>query len=144
MLVGGQSAQTVDLIDSVGRPPALDGTVVVLATLVLLFMAFGSVVLPVKAVLMNLLSLTASFGAIVWIFQDGHLSSALGFTSGTVLDSAQPILMLAIAFGLSMDYEVFLLSRIRESWDSGWTTHPPSPTDYRTPAGSSPAPHCCW
>ena len=66
---------------------------------------------------MNVLSLAASFGALVWIFQDGHLSSLLGFTSTGAVEATQPILMLAIAFGLSMDYEVFLLSRIREQWD---------------------------
>jgi RND superfamily putative drug exporter len=86
-------------------------------TMLLLFLAFGSLVLPVKAVLMNALSLTTSFGAIVWIFQDGHLASALGFTSTGAIEATQPILILATAFGLSMDYEVFLLSRIREQWD---------------------------
>ena len=63
---------------------------------------------------MNLLSLGASFGALVWIFQDGHLSGLLGFTPTGAIEATQPILMLAIVFGLSMDYEVFLLSRIRE------------------------------
>ncbi len=85
--------------------------------LVLLFVAFGSVVLPLKAVVMNVASLGASFGVVTWIFQDGHLSGLLGFVSPGYLDVTQPILMLAIIFGLSMDYEVFLLSRIREEWD---------------------------
>ena len=84
---------------------------------VLLFLAFGSVVLPVKALLMNVLSLSASFGAIVWIFQDGHLSGLLDFTPTGTLEATQPILVLAIVFGLSMDYEVFLMSRIREQYD---------------------------
>jgi len=84
---------------------------------VLLFLAFGSVLLPVKAIAMNLLSLTASFGALVWIFQQGHLAGLLGFTPTGTIEATLPILMLAIAFGLSMDYEVFLLSRIREQWD---------------------------
>lgn len=84
-------------------------------TLVLLFLLTGSVVLPVKAVLLNVLSLTAAFGALVWIFQDGHLG-ALGTTSTGTLAVNIPVLMLCIAFGLSMDYEVFLLSRIREFW----------------------------
>jgi RND superfamily putative drug exporter len=74
--------------------------------------------LPLKAIVMNLLSLTASFGALVWIFQDGHLSGLLGFTSTGTVEATQPILILAMAFGLSMDYEVFLLSRVREQWDS--------------------------
>jgi trehalose monomycolate/heme transporter len=91
--------------------------VVVLATFVLLFLAFGSVVLPVKAIVMNALSLTATFGAIVWIFQEGHLSGLLNFTPTGTIDPTMPVLMLAIIFGLSMDYEVFLLSQVRERYD---------------------------
>ena len=117
VLVGGTTAELVDMLASLGARLPWMALWIISATLILLFMAFGSVVLPIKAVLMNLLSLTASFGAIVWIFQDGHLSGLLNFTPTGAVDSAQPILMLAIAFGLSMDYEVFLLSRIRESWD---------------------------
>ena len=93
------------------------GSFVVAIMLVLLFVAFGSVVLPLKAIVMNAVSLGASFGVVTWIFQDGHLSGLLGFTSPGYLDVTQPILMLGIIFGLSMDYEVFLLSRIREEWD---------------------------
>jgi trehalose monomycolate/heme transporter len=85
---------------------------------VLLFLAFGSLVLPIKAVVMNAISIVASFGVVTWIFADGHLSGLLGFTSTGYLDATQPILMLAILFGLSMDYEVFLLSRVRERWDA--------------------------
>src|SRR5216683_4787578 len=91
--------------------------VVGLATFVLLFLAFGSVVLPIKAIVMNALSLSATFGGVVWIFQWGHLSGLLGFTPTGTIDPSMPILMLAIIFGLSMDYEVFLLSRIRERYD---------------------------
>ena len=116
-LVGGASASAVDLIDSIGAHLPWMGLFVVAVMLVLLFIAFGSVVLPLKAVVMNALSLTASFGVVTWIFQDGHLSGPLGFTSTGYLDVTQPILMLAIIFGLSMDYEVFLISRIREEWD---------------------------
>ncbi|HEY8619430.1 MAG TPA: efflux RND transporter permease subunit [Dermatophilaceae bacterium] len=116
-LVGGASASAVDLIDSIGARLPLMGLFVVAVMLVLLFVAFGSVVLPLKAVVMNAVSLGASFGVVTWIFQDGHLSGPLGFTSSGYLDVTQPILMLAIIFGLSMDYEVFLLSRIREEWD---------------------------
>src|SRR3712207_674776 len=90
---------------------------VVATTFVLLFLAFGSVVLPVKAVVMNVLSLGASFGALVWIFQDGNLSGFLDFTPTGFVEATQPILVLAIIFGLSMDYEVFLMSRIREQYD---------------------------
>jgi uncharacterized membrane protein YdfJ with MMPL/SSD domain len=116
-LVGGQSAATVDLIDSVGSHLPLMGLIVAGVMLVLLFVAFGSLVLPIKAVVMNLFSITASFGVVTWIFADGHLSDLLGFTPQGFLDATNPILMLAILFGLSMDYEVFLLSRIREEWD---------------------------
>ena len=93
------------------------GLIVVGVMLVLLFLAFGSLVLPVKAIVMNLLSITASFGVVTWIFAEGHLSGLLGFEPQGFLDATNPILMLAILFGLSMDYEVFLLSRIREQWD---------------------------
>jgi len=75
------------------------------------------VVLPVKAILANVLSLGATFGVVVWIFQEGHLSGLLGFTPTGTIDPTMPILMLAIIFGLSMDYEVFLLSRVRERYD---------------------------
>jgi RND superfamily putative drug exporter len=87
------------------------------STFVLLFLAFGSVVLPLKAIVMNVLSLSATFGVVVWIFQWGHLSRLLQFTPTGSIDPTMPILMLAIIFGLSMDYEVFLLSRIRERYD---------------------------
>ena len=117
VLVGGQSAETVDLIDSVGAHLPWMGLIVAGVMLVLLFIAFGSLVLPVKAIVMNLFSITASFGIVTWIFADGHLSGLLGFTPQGFLDATNPILMLAILFGLSMDYEVFLLSRIREQWD---------------------------
>ena len=77
----------------------------------------GSIIVPIKAVLMNILSLGASFGALVWIFQEGHLSGLLGFDSVGALDLWMPVLILIFAFGLSMDYEVFLLSRIKEVHD---------------------------
>ncbi|CAA9321698.1 MAG: FIG01123256: hypothetical protein [uncultured Nocardioidaceae bacterium] len=117
VLVGGPTAYFVDLLDSLGSTLPWMGLVITLAMLVLLFLAFGSLVLPVKAVLVNAVSVTASFGVVVWVFQDGNLSDLLGFTPMGGLDATQPILMLAILFGLSMDYEVFLLSRIREQWD---------------------------
>ena len=117
VLVGGDSAELVDLLQSLRRTLPWTAAFVGLVTFVLLFLAFGSVLLPLKAIVMNLLSLTASFGALVWIFQQGHLSGPLGFTPTGTIEATQPILMLAIAFGLSMDYEVFLLSRVREEWD---------------------------
>ena len=117
VLVGGVTAGLVDELASLGQTLPWMALMVGLATFVLLFLAFGSVVLPVKAIVMNALSLTAAFGAIVWIFQDGHLSGLLNFTPTGTIDPSMPILMLAIIFGLSMDYEVFLLSRIRERYD---------------------------
>jgi len=117
VLVGGLTADTVDLITSVGDHLPWMGLIVLGVMLVLLFLAFGSLVLPLKAVAMNAVSITASFGVVTWIFQQGHLSDLLGFESTGYLDSTNPILMLAILFGLSMDYEVFLLSRVREQWD---------------------------
>ena len=88
---------------------------IALITLALLFLLTGSVVLPVKAVLLNILSLSAAFGALVWVFQDGHLG-AFGTTATGTLMANTPVLLFCIAFGLSMDYEVFLISRIRECW----------------------------
>jgi RND superfamily putative drug exporter len=117
VLVGGLSADTVDLLGSIKSHLPWMAGIIVLVMLVLLFLAFGSLVLPLKAVLMNLLSISASFGVITWIFADGHLEGFLGFTSTGFLDATQPIFMLAILVGLSMDYEVFLLSRVREQWD---------------------------
>lgn len=117
-LVGGLTADTVDLIASVHGHLPLMGGIVLVVMMVLLFVAFGSLVLPVKAIVMNAFSITASFGVVTWIFNDGHLSGLLGFTSPGFLEATNPILMLAILFGLSMDYEVFLLSRVRERWDA--------------------------
>jgi trehalose monomycolate/heme transporter len=117
VLVGGGAADVVDQLHGVGeRLPLMIGFIA-LVTLVVLFLAFGSVLLPIKALIANILSLTASFGAIVWIFQYGHLSDWLDFTPTGTIEASQPVLMFAIAFGLSMDYEVFLLSRVREEWD---------------------------
>jgi RND superfamily putative drug exporter len=117
VLVGGGTAELADQLDGVAsRLPWMIGFIA-LVTFVALFMAFGSLLLPLKALVANALSLSASFGAIVWIFQYGHLSDWLGFTPTGSIDANQPVLMFAIAFGLSMDYEVFLLSRVREEWD---------------------------
>jgi RND superfamily putative drug exporter len=85
-------------------------------TALVLFLAFRSVLLPLKAILMNLVSIGASFGAVVWVFQDGHLAGRLGFTPTGTLEPTLPVLIFAVLFGLATDYEVFLLSRIREHW----------------------------
>ncbi len=121
-LVGGASAQLVDTKASLfDRLPLALGFIGVV-TFVVLFLLFGSLLVPVKAVVLNMLSLTATFGAMVWIFQDGHLSGLLDFTPTGSIAVVMPILMFCIAFGLSMDYEVFLLSRIKEEHDKGAET----------------------
>jgi RND superfamily putative drug exporter len=117
VFVGGSTAQLVDLLSSLGGTLPWMALLTFLATFVLLFLAFGSFALPVKAIVMNVLSLAATFGVIVWVFQWGHLSGLLRFTPTGTIDPTMPILLLAIIFGLSMDYEVFLLSRIRELYD---------------------------
>jgi trehalose monomycolate/heme transporter len=115
--IGGLTADTVDLTESISRHLPWMGLIVVGVMLLLLFIAFGSVVLPLKAVVMNFFSITASFGVVTWIFSDGHLQGVLGFESSGFLDLTNPIVMLAVLFGLSMDYEVFLLSRVKEEYD---------------------------
>ena len=122
--VGGPSAQLVDtkaaISDRLPMPMAV--AVIAGATLLLLFLMTGSLVIPIKALILNLLSLSAVYGAMVFIFQDGHLSSLLGFTSTGTIDTSMPVLLSCIAFGLSMDYEVFLLSRIKEEYDRSGDT----------------------
>lgn len=115
--VGGSTAAQMDLMSSLMRTLPKMALLVGVATFVLLFMFFGSVVLPLKAIVMNVLSIGASFGAIVWGFQYGHLAGLLDFTPTGGVEATSMILILAVVFGLSMDYEVFLLSRIREEWD---------------------------
>ncbi|MGB3695837.1 MAG: MMPL family transporter [Gordonia sp. (in: high G+C Gram-positive bacteria)] len=111
----GLAALNHDVVDSLySYLPWVLGVIAIL-TYALLFLFTGSVVLPLKALVMNVLSLSATFGAMVWIFQDGHLGG-LGTTSTGYLVATMPVLMFCIAFGLSMDYEVFLLGRIREEW----------------------------
>ena len=115
VLATGQTAFDVDIINFiVGRTPMAVGFVV-LVTYLVLFLLTGSLVLPLKAVVLNLLSIAASFGALVWIFQDGHLSGQLGFTPQSV-DPSVPVILFAIVFGMSMDYEVLLVSRIHEEY----------------------------
>jgi RND superfamily putative drug exporter len=115
--VGGPTAENLD-----GRTALVDGLpmaigLLLFTNIVILFMAFGSVVLPFKAVAMNIASLSASFGALVWIFQDGHLARILRFDPPGGIDVTVPVVLLAVTFGLSMDYEIFLLSRIKEEFD---------------------------
>jgi putative drug exporter of the RND superfamily len=117
--VTGPSARLVDTTESLfSRVPAA-AVLIAVATFVLLFLMFGGILVPIKALVLNMLSLSATFGAMVWIFQDGHLSSLLNFTPTGTMELTMPILMFCMAFGLSMDYEVFLLSRIKEEHDAG-------------------------
>ena len=115
LLVTGQTAFDVDVIDFIVRRTPTAVAFVVLVTYLVLFLATGSLVLPLKAVVLNLLSISASFGALVWIFQDGHLSGLLRFTPQSI-DPTIPVLLFAIVFGMSMDYEVLLVSRIQEEY----------------------------
>jgi uncharacterized membrane protein YdfJ with MMPL/SSD domain len=115
-LVTGGGALSVDFLHAFGATIPWAVLLVVVVTMVVLFLTFGSVLLPLKAVLMSLISISAAFGAVVWIFQDGHLSNLLQFTPAGNITATTPVLMFAILFGLSMDYEVFLLSRIRERY----------------------------
>jgi uncharacterized membrane protein YdfJ with MMPL/SSD domain len=117
--VAGETASFLDLEHSLAAHlPAVLG-VVITATMIVLFLMTGSVVLPIKAVLMNALSLSATFGILVLIFQDGNLEGLLSYHSLGALDATQPVLLFAIAFGLATDYGVFLLSRIKEAYDAG-------------------------
>jgi uncharacterized membrane protein YdfJ with MMPL/SSD domain len=117
-LVGGRTPSQMDLFANLRAtlPSAL--LVMALAIFVLLFLMTGSLVMPLKAIALNTLSLTATFGALVWVFQDGHLQDLLAFQSNGSIDGTQTIVLFALAFGLSMDYEVFLLSRIKEQFDA--------------------------
>ena len=115
----GQASGLRDFTDSLRERAPLAFALVALATLVLLFLMTGSVVIPVKALLMNVVSLGASLGVVVWIFQQGHLQGLLGFDGVGAIESTIPMLVLAFGFGLSMDYEVFLLSRIVELHERG-------------------------
>jgi RND superfamily putative drug exporter len=115
--VAGPAAQLVDTKASLGAHLPAAAAIIATVTFLLLFLMTGSVVVPVKALVLNLLSLTAVYGAMVFVFQDGHLADVLGFTATGTIDTSMPVLMFCIAFGLSMDYEVFLLSRIKEEHD---------------------------
>jgi putative drug exporter of the RND superfamily len=119
LLVGGQTAEDLDTTSYIlSRAPRAAGFIV-LVTCVVLFLLLGSVVLPLKAVAMNFVSIAGSFGALVWIFQDGHLF----VHEPRPLDPSVPVLLFCVLFGLSMDYEILMLSRIRESYlESGDNT----------------------
>jgi len=138
--VTGQSAGLIDFVDAIEDRAPFAVAVVVLATFVLLFLMTGSILVPLKALLMNIVSLGASFGVLVWVFQYGNLSDLLGFTPTGGIETTIPLLVLAFGFGLAMDYEVFLLSRIKEFRDSGMPTTRRWWPAYNAPDGSSPRP----
>jgi len=121
--VTGSAASLADFKAEIASRIPYAAAWIALATFALLFLMTGSVLIPVKALVMNVLSLGATFGALVWIFQDGHLASLLGFTAFGAIEAWAPVIIFTFAFGLSMDYEVFLLSRIKEAHDEGNTTN---------------------
>ena len=118
--VTGLLAFLVDFQHQIASGMLLAVAWIALATFVLLFLMTGSVLVPIKALLMNVLSLGASFGALVWVFQEGHFASVLGFDRAGAIEVWVPVIVFVFAFGLSMDYEVFLLARIKELHDAGY------------------------
>ncbi len=120
--VMGMTAETRDYVDFLkGRAPLVVGFVLVLAFLLLL-VTFRSIVIPIKAIVLNLLSVAAAYGVLTWVFQDGHLEGLLGFESNGGVTAWLPIFLFVILFGLSMDYHVFILSRVKEAYDRGMST----------------------
>jgi RND superfamily putative drug exporter len=124
VMIGGQTAVNEDSLAALGSALPWALLWIAVATFIVLFLFTGSIVLPLKALVLNTLSLSATFGAMVWVFQEGHFGSLFNdLTTTGYLVPTMPPLMFCLAFGLSMDYEVFLLSRIREAWlESGRTT----------------------
>lgn len=116
VMVAGGTAEIVDVVDVIYSefPPV--ALAIVATTFVILMMLFRSVVLPIKAIMMNAMSILAAYGALVWIFQEGHLHQFLGFTPQGYVEASLPVIVFCVLFGLSMDYEVFLLSRVQEEW----------------------------
>ncbi len=117
VLVGGGAADVTDVVDRVRADFPRTALFIIVSTYLVLFVLLRSVILPAKALVMNTLSIVASFGALVWIFQDGNLSALLGFQPVGFVETTQPVILFCVLFGLSMDYEVFLLSRMKEVWD---------------------------
>jgi RND superfamily putative drug exporter len=117
VLVGGGAADVADVVARVSADFPRSALFIVITTYLVLFILLRSVILPAKALLMNSLSIVASFGAMVWIFQDGNLSALLGFAPVGFVETTQPVILFCVLFGLSMDYEVFILTRTKEIWD---------------------------
>ena len=114
--VGGGAADVSDTVSRIAADFPRTGLFIVLTTYLVLFLLLRSVWLPLKAIIMNTLSITAAFGALVWVFQDGNLSRLLGFQPLGFVETTLPVILLCVLFGLSMDYEVFLLTRMKEAW----------------------------
>ena len=117
VLVGGGAADVADVVARVREDFPRTALFIAISTYLVLFVLLRSVILPAKALIMNTLSIVASFGALVWIFQDGNLSAVLGFQPLGFVETTQPVILFCVLFGLSMDYEVFILSRTKEVWD---------------------------
>jgi RND superfamily putative drug exporter len=117
VLVGGGAADVADVVGRVSADFPRTALFIVISTYLVLFALLRSVILPAKALIMNTLSIVASFGAMVWIFQDGNLSALLGFQPLGFVETTQPVILFCVLFGLSMDYEVFILTRTKEIWD---------------------------
>jgi predicted secreted hydrolase len=116
--VGGGAAEVKDVVDRIAADFPRSALFILVSTYLVLFVLLRSVVLPAKALVMNALSIVASFGALVWIFQDGNLSAVLGFQPLGFVETTLPVILFCVLFGLSMDYEVFLLSRMKEAHDA--------------------------
>lgn len=116
VLVGGGAAEVADVVDRVAQDAPRTVLFILVATYLVLFLLLRSVLLPLKALAMNTLSILASFGALVWIFQDGNLSALLDFVPLGFVETTMPVILFCVLFGLSMDYEVFLLTRMKEAW----------------------------
>ncbi len=117
VLVAGGAAEVEDVVARIGADFPRTALFILVTTYLVLLLLLRSVVLPAKALVMNTLSITASFGALVWIFQEGNLSAVLGFSPLGYVETSQPVILFCVLFGLSMDYEVFLLSRMKEVYD---------------------------
>jgi RND superfamily putative drug exporter len=117
VLVGGGAAEVTDVVGRIASDFPRTGLFIIVTTYLVLFTLLRSLILPLKALVMNTLSIVASFGALVWIFQDGNLSALLGFQPLGFVETSQPVILFCVLFGLSMDYEVFLLTRMKEVWD---------------------------
>jgi RND superfamily putative drug exporter len=133
--VGGFTASSKDFNDTMKSHLPLVFGFVLTAAFLLLLVTFRSIVIPIKAIVLNLLSVGAAYGVLVWIFQDGHLQSLLGFRSNGAIVPWMPLFLFVVLFGLSMDYHVFILTRIREAFDRGQPTEEAVTHGIKTTAG---------